>query len=389
VIQIVAGSLVLVLIIVVYFGVVSQFSSYFNSHDEWVRKQGYNKTSDKEPSLHGRTIVIGLVISLALVFILLGLPSGSTYIKATEVGVLENTLTGQLSVLSSGTYIFPFTGFQVIPFISKVTKYSLQRHIIEIGEPDGTKLPADKSETQFFGVPSASNSPGQPIVYFRARGWAYPNVTKIMELHRRYGANYQTGWVEAQWTTALKNVQRTSTYDAVKNDPIRFQAEVEESLQDHLDDIDGVPIVLVSQLAILDYDYDTILNDYLQSIANKGLEKQVQEQQFLVNQLQQQAEIVKVQTTYSVTLRTAEAESARLAAEASGRATATKLAADADAYRIMAAYTAEASGIAMVIKNFGSVDAYNHYKQITEWDGKLPQYWMGGGVLPFFNVPVQ
>lgn len=384
-IPIVAVAMIALLVAVVWFLVVSPFGSYLGKHEEW-KERSYTRTDgDKEPTLQGKRVMFGVIVSVLLVVFLVGLPTGSTYIPPTHVGVLENTVTGHLSSMRPGTYIFLLTGLEPIPFVSRVTKYNVQRHIIEIGEPDGTKLPPEKSETQFFGVPSASDSPGQPIVYFRARGWAYPNVDKITELHRRYGVNYQTGWVEAQWTTALKNVQRRSSYDAVKNDPLKFQSAVEESLQEHLNDTDGVPLVFVSQLAILNYDYDKILNDYLQSIANKGLEKQVQEQQLLVNQLQQQAEIVKIQTTYSVTLKTAEAESAKLAAEASGRATATKLAADAEAYRITAAYNAEAAGIAMVIKNFGSVDAYNEYKQITEWNGELPQYWMKD-VLPFFNL---
>ena len=203
--------------------------------------------SEKPPSLSRQGVILTALGISALIAL-----SGTAQIPATHVGVVENTWTGELFMLQSGTHIFPFEP-RLWPLVTHVEKYDLRRQIIEIGgQPVKQK-----------GVQADSNSPGRPVVYFFCRGWAYPNAERIVELHRRYGRNYLDDWVKRVWVSSLKAIQDERPYDFVENHRVEFQNLVERALQQELLTEDGEPLVYVSQLAVVDFAFSSEVDKVL------------------------------------------------------------------------------------------------------------------------------
>lgn len=334
--------------------------------------------------------VVGISI-LGLLFWIVMASGGATVVPATHIAVVENTFQGQFYTLGPGTHIWPFSS-QLIPFVTKIYPYDLRRQVIEIGEPpEDTKTPLDKKTmTREYGVPSASDSPGQPIVYYRARGWASPNPEKIVELHRRYGPDYITKWVEQNWVSTIKAIQGKHQYDFLKSNRVALEDEVERALQIQLEDESGIAMVTVSQLVVVDYDYEMKINDYLASVAQLEFSRQESEQKILVNQKTQEATKIEADTKYIQTKRAAEADQAQSIARADGQAQAIQKIADAEAYQAFVKYKAEADGIALVISTLSKASSnYLEYLRVSHWNGGIPTTIVGsGGVLPIVNIPL-
>lgn len=347
--------------------------------EEWRgRKDKYSNYEEHEPEKPWSFELSVSIIVLALGIIAIVVISGSAVVNPTEIGVVENTWTGDLYELQPGTHIWPFSK-QLIPLITRVSVYDLRQQRIEIGEPpEGATPTADQSLTQMHGVPSASNSPGQPVVFIWARGWARPNPNKILALHRDYGDNYLDAWVESQWVTTIKNVQGKQSYDFLQESRGLMQTMVEEELQKELLDQDGEPIVIVSQLAIPNYDYESWLNERLTNVADKEMQRQEAEWQISVNQKQQEADKIQADTDYIVRMRAAEAERDSQIARGEGEAEYKRQLADAEAYETQVTYEAEAEGIRQIVLALRDSDEYSEYLRAQNWDGKLPIWWMPG-----------
>lgn len=359
---------VLVLLGGLVWGGIKLWSFY---EDEGISRR---EEAKKKPSVWGQ----GIMSLIGLILVVILFTGGAAQVPATHIGVVENTLWGQFYVLNPGTHIWPFSP-NLFPLITKVTQYDLRRQIIEIG--------ADPVKEK--GVQADSNSPGRPVVYFWARGWAYPNKDKIIELHRKYGSPYLDDWVERNWVSALKGVQGHSPYDYVGNDRSGMEGDVEETLQTRLLADDGQPLVFVSQLAIPNFAYDKVIDDYLAAVAQKNFERQTAEQQILVNTKNQEAEKISADTKFIVTKRAAEAEQAKRVAEAQGQADALKVVAEAEAYQIKVKYNAEATGIGQVQAALAASPAgFLQYQINTRWNGQLPVYMLGSTPLPFMNIPM-
>lgn len=331
--------------------------------------------------------IVGMIMAGLLIIVMFF--GGAAQISSTAIGVAENTVEGAFYTLKPGTHIWPFSQ-NVTPFITKITVYDTRDQIIEIGEaPEGATAPEGMTLTQIYGVPAGSNSPGQPIVFFNARGWARVNPDKIIELHRRFGPTYLNTWVEHQWVTTLKAMQGTLSYDFVKKSREDLQNLVEKSLQQQLLDADEKSLVIVRQLTIKDYDYEGEVNTFLAGVAGKEFERQKAEQQFEVNKKLQESAKVEADTNFFVTKRNAEAEQAKLIAEATGRAEAVKVEADADAYATRVRYEAEATGLGLVQSALAkSPAAYLEYQKTLRWNGVLPTNLWAGASVPFLNVPM-
>jgi hypothetical protein len=321
-------------------------------------------------------------VALAFVCaILLVALSGAVYVPATSNAVIENTLTGDLFVLEPGTRVWPFEP-RLTPVVTKVTLYDLRDQVIEIGGQPVKEM----------GVEASSSSPGRPIVYFYARGWAKANPNKLIELHRRRGTDWADSWVEKVWVTALKNVQRITAYDYVGTDPLEFTQRVESGLQAELSDVDGEPIIFVSQLAIADYDYADEVNSYLDQVAQLEFTRQEEVNRERVVLQQQTNKQIEADTDYNVKKRAAEAYRIEIETRAEGDATAKKLAADAEAYAIEQKYAAEAEGVVLLQQALArSPEAYLDYLRAMQWDGRLPTWWMPGSAesglpIPFIDV---
>lgn len=316
-------------------------------------------------------VVAGLLFSVVF--------SASVQVMPTEVGVVENTWTGDLYALEPGTYIWPFTS-SVVPLVTKSSVYSTMQRSIEIGS-----TPAANG-----GVSASSSSPGQPLVYFAARGWATINKTTILELHRKFGSGYLQSWVEKIWVSTLKQVQGKNTYDFVASQRQVMEQTVETELQGQLLAADGkTPLVFVSQLAIVDFDYGAEVNAYLDTVSKMQFQKQQANQQIEINTQQQKADVIAAETNYLVTKRMAEAEKIKSVTTAEGSADSKKLSAAAEAYKILTEADAQAKAIKMVQDSLTTL--YVDYLRTLEWDGAFPKYWMGGGAAPLsiFNNQVE
>lgn len=354
-------------------------TDYEERHRSWERKwkDGVEPQKPSRPKVAGVYITIVIVGALALIAL-----SGATQVPATHVAVVENTWLGVFFDLGPGTHIFPFEP-RLWPLVTNVTKYDLRRQIIEIG--------GNKPTVQETGVQADSNSPGRPVVYFWARGWAYPNRVKIIELHRRYGKGYLDDWVERVWVSSLKGIQGQHPYDYVGNFRVRMQDEVEQALQTQLVAEDEEPIVFVSQLAIVDFGYDSAIESYLDLVAQKEFERQQAEQQILINQQNQAATIIQATTTFSQTVIAADAEKEKRIREATGEADAKKLLAVAEAYTIKAKYQAEADGIKLVQEAVSQAPDYLTYQKQRVWGeggADVPETLIIGleGMVPFLDL---
>ncbi len=312
-------------------------------------------------------LVFGLVMSVVF--------SAAVQISPTQVGVVTNTWSGELNVLESGTHIWPFTK-SVMPLITKVTKYSTMQVSMEIGS-----TPAAEG-----GVAASSGSPGQPVVFFNARGWGRINKDTILELHKKYGEDYQTEWVESVWITTLKKVQGDNPYDYVASHRLDMEKTVEKELQEQLLAEDGkTPLVIVSQLAIVDFDYDEKVNAFLNTVSEMQFQTQQAQQQITINEQKQKADVIAAETNFLVTKRAAEAAQIKNVTEAQGLADAVKLAAEAEAYKLTTEGTAKAKAIAVVQTNLTPL--YIEYLRAMGWDGAYPQYYFGGGTTPILQIP--
>ena len=322
-----------------------------------------NRSFSMNQQVHMPWRLLGVLL-LVVVFVMLA-SSSCTQIPATHVGVGENQFTGEYFTLEPGLHVWPFDT-RIVPFAVTVTKYDLRRQIIEIGaEP-----------AKLNGVQTDSNSPGRPIVFFFARGWAYPNRETIVELHRKYGRTYLDLWVERVWISSLKAIQGEKGYDYVGNYRVNMENEVEKALQLQLVGDDDKPLVFVSQLAIVDFDYDDNVSGYLNEVAKTEFQRQSAEQQVIINRKLQEAATVKAETDYITVKRQAEAEAIARQTMADSEAYATRVKAEAEAYsiRVVREELSKAPPEAL------------SYFQIQRWDGKLPMYNLGA-TTPLLQLP--
>lgn len=353
---------VLFAVVLIAGAIMAGYFVYFNSIRE-------RSDSEKKLTLPIMLFFFGLVMTVLF--------SAAVQISPTQVGVVTNTWTGELYSLDSGTHIWPFSK-NVMPLITRVTVYSTMQRFIEIGS-----TPAAEG-----GVAASSASPGQPVVFFAARGWATINKDAILELHKKYGEDYLTTWVESVWITTLKQVQGKNLYDYVASQRLDMETTVEKELQLQLLASDGeTPLVIVSQLAIVDFDYDEKVNEFLNAVSDMQFQAQQAKQQTSINAEKQKADVIAAETSYLVIKRTAEATQIKNVTEAQGLADAVKLAADAEAYKITAEAQAQAQAVSVIQRNL--TPSYIDYLRALGWDGAYPQYWLGGSALPVLSIPVE
>lgn len=296
-------------------------------------------------------------ILAAVGFVFTGLFFSAVYVPATSIAVVENTTTGHFSVISSGIHVWPLQS-DLVPFASKTTTYSLRQQRIEIGTQND-----DENDNVATGVASGSNSPGNPVVYIQARGWAIPNKDRLITLHRRYGHDYLDTWVERNWVTAVKTVQGQEPYDYLIKSRQAFADAVETTLQSQLLDSDNTPLVEVSQLAVTNFDFDKQTNQQLHETAKKQFEQQRAREDVAIATQNQAKQKVQAQT------KVIEAQKA------------------ADARRIQAGAEADAvRAINDAIREQG--ESYLQLQWIEKWNGTLPQVQTGSGNGTLLQLPM-
>lgn len=296
---------------------------------------GYNDSESGRPLY---------VPALGLFFVgLLGVmwSSSGTQIKATERGIVENTASGKIKVIGPGIHLWPFQP-AVFPGTSKVTKISLRNQRIEIGNEDPPK-------GQPRGIEAGSNTPGNPSVYIQARGWAAPSPEPeaLIALYRQYGSDFLDDWVERNFVETSKAVQGQHPYDFLVGNRNDMASEIEQAVQESLT-VNDKRLVIVSQLAITNFDYDSATKTALKAVAQKEFDRQEAAKDKAVALEQAEAEKTRADTRTAVAVKDAET----LIAKAKG----------------------EAESINVKYGDQLRSDAYLRSLWIEKWDGKLPGF---------------
>lgn len=309
-------------------------------------------------------LIAGILIALSIIgFICL---SGSAQVKGTEVGVIHNQLNGNISALDPGLRVWPLSS-QLKPFVTDVETYSTRKQRVEVGD-----APALKS-----GVPAASGTVGNPTVYFAVQFWSQLNPVKVVELHKRYGPTYLDRLVKQAATDAVKAVQGKHPYDYVAGNREAFTKDVQLEIQKKLVDADGLNFVTVSDVQVIDYDYDESVNKYLDTLSQKQFELQSAERDQEIATAKQDTAKINADTDYNVRTRAAQ-----------GDAQVVKTKADGDAYATKAQYNAEAEGIGLIEAQLSDApEGYIRYVTAKSWDGKMPGIFVGDSAdAPFLSV---
>ena len=336
------------------------------------------------------------IAALGLVF-MIGANSLIVVVGNTEQNVLENTLTGEIHVLDSGTHIFPLNP-RVIPLVTQPHTFMTRKESREHGQPTKECMQVSSADQRAecfraTAIAADSVSPGRPPVYFHVKYQVAPVPTEaaLKELYRAYGPYYKEAWVEQQLTSAIKSVQGSRPYDFVGIRRAEFQNLVEEALNERLIGPSGEQLVIVTQLVVENYEFTPATNQYLDSVQQKEFERQKAEQQVAINEQLQTAEQIAADTRYNVEQRDAERDRDAQIKRAEGAADARQISADAAAYERLVKAEAEAEAIRLQIEQLG-LDPASYLKliELEQWNGKLPEYLFGSGgeipVLPFLDV---
>lgn len=293
--------------------------------------------------------------------------ASATYISASQGGVVENQTTASLTRIDKGLYVWPFS-LKVTPLITSTSKYSFS------SKNDGdNSLTLGVKDDLAKRVASASNSPGNPTVYFWAKVVAVPDREQLTTLHRRYGGNYLDGYVKGHFESALKTIQGRHEFNYVANNRSQFEEEVRVELERRLGlETDGIPLVRVAFVNILDYDYDGAVNEQLNKIVQA--ENQAREAKARVITAEEEANAVK---------KKADGDQYAAITKAEGE----KQSANKQADALLYAKEKEAEGIKVVQAALASSPTYIQLQQVQRWNGALPVYMGGDGVIPFFNLP--
>lgn len=270
----------------------------------------------------------------------------ATYVPATHMAVVENTATGSIKVIGPGIHIWPFQA-NLVPLTSKVTQYNMRNQQIEIG-----------TEKDSPGIAAGSNSPGNPVVYIKARAWAAPDPKNLATLHRLYGPGYLDNWVERNLVETSKSVQGQHPYDFLIANRDKMATEVETNVQGSLTSGEK-RLAVVTQLAITDFDFTAQINKQLDEVAQKEFDRQKAEKDALIATQQQAAENIKAETRLQVARK--------------------------DGETTIAAATAEAEAIRL--KYGGDPNAYIQRQWVEKWNGQLPTVSSGDGGGIILQMP--
>lgn len=314
--------------------------------------------------------ILHLKLSIPLFIIgLLGFVDmvSASYISPTEAGVLENQTTGSLQVIGTGLHVFPFDP-KVVPLVTNVTTYSFSSK----SDGENSLILGEKNDIT-KRVASASISPGNPVVYFWAKVVAVPNKNELITLHRRYGKGYLDGYVRDNFESAIKTIQGPQVFTFMANNRAEFEESVRVELQRRLGlETGGSPLLTVSFVNVLDYDYTKEVNDQLNQIVKAE------------NDAISAAARVKSATQDALAVREkANGDRDAAIAKAEGDRQAANKKSDSDLY----AKQQEALGITAVQNALASSPTYIQLQQVQRWNGTLPQFFGGSEPIPFFNLP--
>lgn len=305
------------------------------------------------------------------------------YIKPTECGVVENTYTGHMSVLSPGIHFWP-KDKDLIPFASKVVKYDLKQLEIKVG--------TGEVATKETGIETRSTSPGNPKIYYIVRSLYQIVPEQVLTIHRQYGTNYKELWVEKSFLSAIKTVQGALEYSAVYN-----REDMQTKIKEKFGSImyyDGKQAIKIVQVDVVDYGFEDELDRLLTQIKNKEFDRanaekdnatalarktgelEVAKKQQEINVSQQTADQTAADTAkyIAISLATSDAEKVRLAGKA-----------EADASKAKA--LAQAEGITKIQEALSlNSEGYLKFTLYSKWQGNVPNYVGNLASIPLIDI---
>lgn len=333
-------------------------------------QSSYSYDRSDSPQTKKRSVKRSLVLPiLVMVFGLVGFATwtSATYVSAREGAIVEIQATGKLYRLEKGLHVFPFD-LRMVPILARTEKYSLSN------QADGSNSITLGSEDKTNRVESSSSSPGNPSVSFWARAVAVPDANQLLTLYRLYGSNYIDGYVRSNFESALKTVQGRNVFNYVANNRAEFEEAVMAELERRLSlETNGIPLVDVKFVNIIDYSYSDDLEKQLNDIVTAANETSAATERVL--KAKQEALAVEAKAT---------GEKNAAISKAEGEKEASRLAAEAAAY----AKKQEALGITDIQNALSSSPTYLQLQTIQKWSGVLPQFIGGDAPVPFINVPV-
>ena len=182
-------------------------------------------------------------------------------------------------------------------------------------------------------------------------------------LYRNVGAYYYDTVMSPRIHESVKAIFAKFSAENLVGERSTLSTQIAELLAPEMKAY-GIEIINVS---VENVDFTDVFTDAVEA-------KQVAEQSKLQAQIEQEQKVMEAEK---------EAERAKIAAEA--EAAVKKIVADADAYAVEIAAEAEAEANRKIAESI--TDELLEYREIAQWDGKLPTIYSGeGGVIPILDM---
>jgi len=274
-----------------------------------------------------------IVIGLIAVLIIIGLFSAFAIVGPGERGVLVTL--GQVEPYSLGEGLHFKT-----PYIQEIRIINVQTQKVESGASAASK------DLQIVSTIVALNfriKQDQAATLFQNIGYDY--ISRVIDPAVQESVKATTANFTAEELITKRDVVKT---------------EIEAVLKQRLNNY----YIDVQSLSITNFEFSEAFNGAIEA-------KQVADQD--AQKAERVLQQIKIEKEQTITM--AEANNEKVKLEADAQAYATKVNADSEAYALQ------------VVREQLSLNAkLIDYEAVQRWDGSVPQYMLGGGVIPFIDL---
>jgi regulator of protease activity HflC (stomatin/prohibitin superfamily) len=282
----------------------------------------------KENFLTGKIIIV----LLAIVVLVVGF-SSFAIVGPGERGVL--TTLGSVEPYSLGEGIHFKT-----PIIQRVALVDVKTQKIEAGASAASK------DLQVVTTTIALNYKVNPD-----QAWL---------IYQQVGMDYKSRIIDPAIQEAVKASTAHFTAEELITKRAAVNLEIEELLKTRLSKYN----INVQSLSLTNFDFSPEFN--------AAIEAKVKAEQ---DALKAERELVRIKVEKEQAITQAEAQNERV-----------KLEADAEAYAIKAKADSEAYALQVIREQLTQNAKLIDYEAVQKWDGSVPNYMLGSGVVPFINL---
>ncbi len=281
--------------------------------------------------------------------------------KKTVWLIIVIALVVVIGVFSSSVFVSVPTGHTgVVTTFGKVENYILDEGI-HMKLPWQSVVKMDNRAQKITVNVQAFSADIQQVDVIASVNFSVDRETS-QNLYRNVGAAYFETVIQPRVYANLKAVFAKFSAENLVAERSHLSDEISELIEPEMKKY-GVQLISMS---LENIDFSDVFTDAVEA-------KQVAEQSKLQATIEQEQKVME-----------AEKEAERQVIAAKAQSDAKKIAAEADAYTIEIKAKAEAEANAKIAASL--TKELNNYKQIDRWDGKLPEYFGGEGVLPILNV---